>query len=71
MFNAGRDSVDFELPIVSPGVRWHLAVDTSRETPGDSFGMGEKLEWEYMQIYRLHSRAAAIFLAHAKSTGCN
>jgi glycogen operon protein len=71
MFNAGSDSVDFDLPLVSPGVRWHLAVDTTRETPGDSFGMGEELEWEYMQKYRLHSRAAAIFLAHAKPTGCN
>ena len=35
MFNAGADAVDFGLPAVPPGTRWHLAADTSREPPGD------------------------------------
>ncbi|MGA7648415.1 MAG: glycogen debranching protein GlgX, partial [Terriglobales bacterium] len=35
MFNAGADAVDFGLPSVLPGMRWYLAVDTSREAPQD------------------------------------
>ena len=33
MFNAGADAVEFGLPPVPPGSRWHVAVDTSRERP--------------------------------------
>ena len=42
MFNAGRDAVDFSLPSLLPGTRWHLAVDTSREAPQDLFAAGEE-----------------------------
>jgi isoamylase len=42
MFNAGVDALDFDLPPVSPGFRWRLAVDTSRETPQDLFTAGAR-----------------------------
>jgi isoamylase len=63
MFNAGADAVDFGLPPVLPGARWHLAVDTSRESPQDLFAAGEEPLWEDPQTYHLNPRSSAILLA--------
>jgi isoamylase len=63
MFNAGADAVDFDLPPVLPGARWHLAADTSREAPQDLFAAGEEPLWEGPQTYRLSPRSSAILLA--------
>jgi isoamylase len=63
MFNAGADAVDFGLPPVLPGGRWHLAVDTSREAPQDLFAAGEEPLWEDPQTYHLSPRSSAILLA--------
>jgi isoamylase len=63
MFNAGADAVDFGLPPVPPGARWHLAVDTSREAPQDLFAAGEEPLWEDPQTYHLSPRSSAILLA--------
>jgi glycogen operon protein len=63
MFNAGADAVDFRLPPVLPGARWHLAVDTSREAPQDLFAAGEEPLWEDPQTYHLSPRSSAILLA--------
>ncbi len=62
LFNAGTDAVDFGLPPVPPGVQWHLAVDTSRESPQDLFAAGEEPLWEDPQIYQLSPRSSAILL---------
>ncbi len=63
MFNAGADAVDFALPPILPGARWHLAVDTSREGPQDLFAAGEEPLWEDPQTYHLNPRSSAILLA--------
>ena len=63
MFNAGTDAVDFGLPPVLPGARWHLAVDTSREAPQDLFATGEEPLGEDPQTYHLSPRSSAILLA--------
>jgi glycogen operon protein len=63
MFNAGADAVDFNLPPILPGTRWHLAVDTSREAPQDWFAAGEEPLWEDPQTYHLSPRSTAILLA--------
>jgi isoamylase len=63
MFNAGTDAVDFGLPPVLPGARWHLAVDTSREAPQDLFATGEEPLLENTQTYRLSSRSSAVLFA--------
>ena len=63
MFNAGADAVDFRLPAVPPGARWHLAVDTSRAAPQDLFATGEESPWEDPQTYHLSPRSSAILLA--------
>ncbi len=63
MFNAGADAVDFGLPPVLPGARWHLAVDTSREAPQDLFAAGEEPLWEGPRTYHLGPRSSAILLA--------
>ena len=63
MFNAGADAVDFDLPPILTGVRWHLAVDTSREAPRDLFAAGEEPPWENPRTYRLNPRSSAILLA--------
>jgi glycogen operon protein len=62
MFNAGTDAVDFGLPPVPPGTRWHLAVDTSREAPQDLFAAGKEPLWENSQTYHLSPRSCAILL---------
>jgi isoamylase len=62
MFNAGTNAVDFALPPVLPGTRWHLAVDTSREAPQDLFAAGEEPLWEDPQTYHLSPRSRAILL---------
>jgi isoamylase len=63
MFNAGVDALDFNLPPLSPGFRWRLAVDTSRETPQDLFTEGEEPLCEHSQAYYLSPRSCVILLA--------
>ena len=63
MFNAGIDAVDFRLPPVPPGTEWHLAVDTTRESPQDLFVAGEELLLEDPQTYHLNARSSVILLA--------
>jgi isoamylase len=46
MFNAGAEAVDFALPPVPQGARWHLAVDTSREAQLDLFAAGKEPLWD-------------------------
>jgi isoamylase len=62
MFNAGTDAVDFGLPPVPAGARWHLAVDTSREAPEDLFVAGAEPLWEDTQTFHLSARSSAILL---------
>ena len=63
MFNAGADALEFGLPPVPPGARWHLAVDTSRQAPQDLFAAGEEPLWENSKTYRLSPRSGAVLLA--------
>ncbi|MGA7800986.1 MAG: glycogen debranching protein GlgX [Gammaproteobacteria bacterium] len=63
MFNAGADAVDFRLPAVPSGARWHLAADTSGEALQDLFAAGEEPLWEDAQTYRLGPRTSVILLA--------
>ncbi|MGB9292709.1 MAG: glycogen debranching protein GlgX [Desulfobaccales bacterium] len=63
MFNAGADAVDFGLPPLLPGARWHLAVDTSREGSQDLSAAGEEPLCEDPQTYHLNPRSIAILLA--------
>ena len=62
MFNAGAGAVDFCLPTVPKGTRWHLAVDTSRTTPQDLYDAGEEPLCENQQIYHMDPRSSAILL---------
>ena len=62
MFNAGSDAVDFGLPSVPPGARWHLAVDSSCDAPQDLFAAGEEPLCEDPQTYHLNPRSSAILL---------
>ncbi len=45
MFDADADAVDFGLPPVPRGARWHLAVDTSGEALNDLFASDESELW--------------------------
>jgi glycogen operon protein len=67
MFNAGAHAVEFSLPPIPPGAEWHLAVDTSRETPQDLFAAGEEPLWEDPRTYRSSPRSSAILLARGRS----
>ncbi len=68
MFNAGAAPVDFSLPPALPGMRWHLAVDTSREAPLDLFAAGEEPLWEDPRTYHLSPRSSVVLLA--RGTNC-
>jgi glycogen operon protein len=68
MFNAWAEAADFGLPLVLPGARWHLAVDTSREAPQDLFAVGEEPIWEDPHTYHLSPRSSAILLARQTNT---
>lgn len=63
MFNASPESVDFHLPPLPNGARWHLGVDTSRDAPRDLFAPGEEPAWEAPHTYHLSPRSSAILLA--------
>jgi pullulanase/glycogen debranching enzyme len=63
MFNAVTEAVGFKLPPLPSGARWHLAVDTSRETPGDLNAEGGDPLSEEVHTYLLCPRSAAILLA--------
>jgi isoamylase len=73
MFNAGVEAVDFHLPPAPRGEHLRLSIDTSAETPRDSFGPGEEPPLEYPQTYLLKPRTSVILLVRrrepAKETG--
>ena len=64
MFNAWAEAADFGLPPLLPGTRWHLAVNTSHESPQDLCAAGEEPLWEDPRNYHLSHRASAVLLAH-------
>ena len=63
MFNVSADAVDFGLPPVPPGARWHLAGDTSDEVSQGLFAGGDEPFWEDPLTYHLSPRSSAILLA--------
>jgi isoamylase len=62
IFNADTNAVDFVLPPVSPGARWHLAIDTARDAPRDLFAAGEEPVLKETKTYRMDPRASVILL---------
>jgi glycogen operon protein len=68
MFNAGTDAVDFRLPPVTSGTRWHLAIDTSHEAPQDLFAAGEEPILENSQTYHLNARSSVILLSRCTAS---
>ena len=67
IFNAGADAVDFVLPAVLPGTLWHLAVDTSHESPKDIYAAGREPVLETQKTYLLGPQSSAILVAGAKA----
>jgi isoamylase len=63
MFNASTDGIDFGLPALPQGIRWHLAVDTSRSAPQDLFTAAEEMAADSSKPYSLEARSGAIFVA--------
>ncbi|MER3447996.1 MAG: glycogen debranching enzyme GlgX [Candidatus Dadabacteria bacterium] len=66
MFNANTDAVDFVLPSAPSEGRWHLAVDTYRETPEDLSIEGEEPLLGNQQTYRVGPRSSAILVARSQ-----
>jgi glycogen operon protein len=62
LFNAGKSSSDFHLPLQPSTARWHVAVDTAQTTPHDIFAAGEEPLLEAPLVYRLGSHSSAILL---------
>jgi glycogen operon protein len=62
MFNAGMTDADFCLPPLPKGSRWHLAVDTARSAPQESFVAATETLVDHSKPYRLKERSSAIVL---------
>ena len=67
MFNPTANAVDFDLPLLPHGSSWHLAVDTSRDTPQDWFADGEEPRLDNSQAYHLAPQASAILMARTEA----
>ncbi len=63
LFNAEVTAIGFALPPAPPGTLWHVAADTSAETPHDLHAPGEEPPWKDSQAYPLGSRSSVILLA--------
>ena len=63
IFNAGPVAIEFGLPPALPGTRWHLAVDTAREAPGDLLAADEASALDNPHTYSLHPRSSVILMA--------
>jgi len=63
MFNAGAEVVDFYLPPMPNGARWHLAADTSHEVPEDLYAAGDEPLLDHWQTYHLGPQSSAILVA--------
>ena len=68
MFNAAANDTDFALPPLPMGSRWHLAVDTCRSAPQDSFAARTEALVDHSKPYRLQGRSSAIFLARRQES---
>ncbi len=63
LFNAGASAIDFSLPEAAPGAGWHVAMDTSRESPADIFDPGAEPPCDDPRRYRLNARSSAVLVA--------
>jgi isoamylase len=61
-FNADTEAVEFRVPIVLPGARWYLAVDTTRGAPQDLFAESKEPLWEDPNTFCLGPRSSVILL---------
>ncbi len=63
LFNAGSGAVDFCLPPLAYGARWHVAVDTALAATRDGCAEGEEPPVLDPQSFRLEGYASAALLA--------
>lgn len=63
MFNADKVPFDFSIPAAPGNKTWGLAVDTSRETPGDLHEPGKEPSMQDQVSFRVEPRSSAILLA--------
>ena len=68
MFNAGTNGTEFGLPPLPQGLRWRLAVDTSRSAPQDLCAAGEELLLDNSTTYHVGSRSGVILLARKRES---
>jgi glycogen operon protein len=68
MFNADTHDIEFGLPALPQGLRWNLAVDTSRATPLELFTAGAETLADNSRAYRLQAHSSAIFLARERES---
>jgi glycogen operon protein len=63
MFNADNAPFDFSIPVATGNKTWRLAVDTSREAPGDLFEPGQEPSMQGQVGFHVGPRSSAILLA--------
>jgi glycogen operon protein len=63
LFNAGREAVDFDLPALPDGRRWHRKADTARPAPDDIYPLGEAPPLDQQGHYGVDPRSSAVLIA--------
>ncbi|MCS7008951.1 MAG: glycogen debranching enzyme GlgX, partial [Chthoniobacterales bacterium] len=61
-FNSWREDLDFYLPVLPRGMKWHLFVDTSKEYPDDIIEPGQEVPLSNQKKRRVRARSCIILV---------
>jgi glycogen operon protein len=63
LFNAGTETIEFELPVPSGSRTWARKADTSRPSPGDIYPLGEAPTLDQQESYTVDARSSVVLIA--------
>ncbi|PQJ35680.1 glycogen debranching enzyme GlgX [Salinibacter sp. 10B] len=65
LFNAGREAVDFDLPMQPNDRRWHRKADTALPSPDDITPLGETKPLDQQTHYTVDPQSSVVLVAPA------
>lgn len=63
LFNAGREAVDFDLPPLTDGRRWHRKADTALPSPDDITLLGATIPLDQQSHYTTDPQSSVVLVA--------
>jgi glycogen operon protein len=63
LFNAGRDAVDFDLPMLSNRRCWHRKADTALPSPDDVTPLGQTKSLDQQSHYTVDPQSSVVLVA--------